>query len=226
MPGNEPTTLLAAVDDTIAGVIVEPVQGLTGARDLPVELLQAARTACDRAGALLIFDAVQCGVGRCGAFTAAESYGVTPDLLTLAKGLASGLPISAVVTTDAVAALIKSGDLGSTFGGGPVPCAAALATLAVIDDEKLIENAITVGNHLRDGALALGPKKVIATQGRGLLLGLRLHRPAVEIQTAMLRHQIITGTSSDPQVLRLMPPLSFSIPEAELLLAALAQVLS
>lgn len=226
VPWNDPATLLSAVDDTIAGVIVEPVQGLTGARDLPVELLQAARTACERAGALLIFDEVQCGVGRCGAFTAAESYGVTPDLLTLAKGLASGLPISAVVTTDAVAALIKSGDLGSTFGGGPVPCAAALATLAVIDDEKLIENAITVGNHLRDGALALGPKKVIATQGRGLLLGLRLHRPAVEIQTAMLRHQIITGTSSDPQVLRLMPPLSFSIPEAELLLAALAQVLS
>mgnify|MGYP000868071351 FL=1 len=226
VPWNDPATLLSAVDDTIAGVIVEPVQGLTGARDLPVELLQAARTACDRAGALLIFDEVQCGVGRCGAFTAAESYGVTPDLLTLAKGLASGLPISAVVTTDAVAALIKSGDLGSTFGGGPVPCAAALATLAVIDDEKLIENAITVGNHLRDGALAIGPKKVIATQGRGLLLGLRLHRPAVEIQTAMLRHQIITGTSSDPQVLRLMPPLSFSIPEAELLLAALAQVLS
>ena len=226
VPWNDPATLLSAVDDTIAGVIVEPVQGLTGARDLPVELLQAARTACDRAGALLIFDEVQCGVGRCGAFTAAESYGVTPDLLTLAKGLASGLPISAVVTTDAVAALIKSGDLGSTFGGGPVPCAAALATLAVIDDEKLIENAITVGNHLRDGGLALGPKKVIATQGRGLLLGLRLHRPAVEIQTAMLRHQIITGTSSDPQVLRLMPPLSFSIPEAELLLAALAQVLS
>jgi acetylornithine/succinyldiaminopimelate/putrescine aminotransferase len=226
VPWNDPATLLSAVDDTIAGVIVEPVQGLTGARDLPVELLQAARTACDRAGALLIFDEVQCGVGRCGAFTAAESYGVTPDLLTLAKGLASGLPISAVVTTDAVAALIKSGDLGSTFGGGPVPCAAALATLAVIDDEKLIENAITVGNHLRDGALALGPKKVIATQGRGLLLGLRLHRPAVEIQTAMLRHQIITGTSSDPQVLRLMPPLSFSIPEAELLLAALTQVLS
>lgn len=226
VPWNDPTTLLSAVDDTIAGVIVEPVQGLTGARDLPVELLQAARTACDRAGALLVFDEVQCGVGRCGAFTAAESYGVTPDLLTLAKGLASGLPISAVVTTDAVAALIKSGDLGSTFGGGPVPCAAALATLAVIDDEKLIENAVTVGNYLRDGALALGSKKVIATQGRGLLLGLRLHRPAVEIQTAMLRHQIITGTSSDPQVLRLMPPLSFSIPEAELLLAALAQVLS
>lgn len=226
VPWSDPATLLSAVDDTIAGVILEPVQGLTGARDLPVELLRAARTACDRAGAMLIFDEVQCGVGRCGAFTAAESYGVTPDLLTLAKGLASGLPISAVVTTDAIAALIKSGDLGSTFGGGPVPCAAALATLAVIDDEKLIENAVTVGNHLRDGALALGPKKIVSTQGRGLLLGLRLHRPAVEVQTALLRHQIITGTSSDPQVLRLMPPLSFSISEAELLLLALAQVLS
>jgi len=225
VPWNDPAALLSTVNDSIAGVIVEPVQGLTGARDLPVELLQAARAACDRHGALLIFDEVQCGVGRCGAFTAAESFGVVPDLLTLAKGLASGLPISALITSDAVASHIKQGDLGSTFGGGPVPCAAALATLAVIDEEKLIDNAITVGNFLRQGALTLGPSKVVATQGRGLLLGLRLPRPAVEVQTALLGHHIIVGTSSDPSVLRLMPPLSFSRHEAELVLSALAEVL-
>ena len=226
VPWNDPATLLATVDDTIAGVILEPVQGLTGARDLPVELIEAARKACDRSGAQLIFDEVQCGVGRCGAFTTAQAIGITPDLLTLAKGLASGLPIAAVVTSDAIAAQIKQGDLGSTFGGGPVPCAAALATLAVIDEERLCENAVAIGEFLRHGALALGPDKVVAVQGRGLLLGLRLRRPAVEVQTALLRHHIIVGTSSDPSVLRLMPPLSFSASEAELLLQSLAEVLS
>ncbi len=226
VPWNDPATLLATVDDTIAGVILEPVQGLTGARDLPVELIAAARKACDRSGAQLIFDEVQCGVGRCGAFTTAQAIGITPDLLTLAKGLASGLPIAAVLTTDAISAHIKQGDLGSTFGGGPVPCAAALATLAVLDEERLCENAVTIGEFLRQGALALGTDKVVAVQGRGLLLGLRLRRAAVEVQTALLRHHIIVGTSSDPSVLRLMPPLSFSASEAELLLQALAKVLS
>lgn len=226
VPWNDPATLLATVDDTIAGVILEPVQGLTGARDLPVELIAAARKACDRSGAQLIFDEVQCGVGRCGAFTTAQAIGITPDLLTLAKGLASGLPIAAVITTEAISAHIKQGDLGSTFGGGPVPCAAALATLAVIDEERLCENAVTIGEFLRHGALALGPDKVVAVQGRGLLLGLRLRRPAVEVQTALLRHHIIVGTASDPSVLRLMPPLSFSASEAELLLQSLAEVLS
>lgn len=225
VPWNDPAALLSAVDDSIAGVILEPVQGLTGARDLPVELVQAARQACDRHGALLIFDEVQCGVGRCGAFTAAEALGVTPDLLTLAKGLASGLPISALLTTEAVAAQVHQGDLGSTFGGGPVPCAAALATLAVIEEEQLIKNAMTVGEQLRQGALGLGNGRVAAVQGRGLLLGLRLRRPAVEVQTALLAHRILTGTSSDPQVLRLMPPLSFSRAEAEQVLAALSEVL-
>lgn len=224
-PWNDPAALLSLVDDSIAGVILEPVQGLTGARDLPVELVQAARQACDRHGALLIFDEVQCGVGRCGAFTTAEALGVTPDLLTLAKGLASGLPISALITTETVAAQVKQGDLGSTFGGGPVPCAAALATLAVIDEERLIENALTMGAHLRAGALALGSDRVTAVQGRGLLLGLRLRRPAVEIQTALLPHRILTGTSSDPQVLRLMPPLTFSRAEADQVLQALSEVL-
>ncbi len=226
VPWNDPATLLATVDDTIAGVILEPVQGLTGARDLPVELIAAARKACDRSGAQLIFDEVQCGVGRCGAFTTAQAIGITPDLLTLAKGLASGLPIAAVLTTDAISAHIKQGDLGSTFGGGPVPCAAALATLAVLDEERLCENAVTIGEFLRHGALALGTDKVVAVQGRGLLLGLRLRLAAVEVQTALLRHHIIVGTSSDPSVLRLMPPLSFSVSEAELLLQALAEVLS
>jgi acetylornithine/succinyldiaminopimelate/putrescine aminotransferase len=213
---------MVAVDQSVAAVIVEPVQGLVGARDLAPEFLRAAREACDAAGAVLIFDEVQCGVGRCGGFSAAEPVGVTPDVITFAKGLASGLPIGAVIATPAVTAGLGVGDLGSTFGGGPVPCAAALATLDVIDREGLIENAIRIGSRLTAGARSLGVRRV---SGRGLLLGLHLDRPAAEVQRALFARRIITGTASDPAVLRLLPPLTFSAPEADLLLAGLAEVL-
>lgn len=223
VPFGDITALAAAVDETVAAVIIEPVQGMSGARDCSPEFLVAAREICDRHGARLIFDEVQCGVGRCGAFTAAESFGVVPDLLTLAKGLASGIPIAALLTTRAIADMLVLGDLGSTFGGGPVPCAAALATIRVIERDMLIENAIAVGAHLTRGALTLG---IPGVQGRGLLLGLRLGRPAAPVQRALFARRILTGTSSDPTVLRLLPPLSFSITEADLLLAGLAEALA
>jgi acetylornithine/N-succinyldiaminopimelate aminotransferase len=220
---DDVAALGAALDETVAAVILEPVQGMGGARVVSAEFLAAARALCSERGALLIFDEVQCGVGRCGAFTAAEAVGVTPDLLTMAKGLASGLPIGAVVTTPDVAAGISVGDLGSTFGGGPVPCAAALATLEAIDTEGMIANAMEVGDHLRREALALG---VPAVQGRGLLLGLRLGRPAAAVQQALFERRILTGTANDPEILRLLPPLSFSRDEADLLLAALKEILN
>ena len=222
VPVDDVAALDAAVDDTIAAVVMEPVQGLAGARDLSVEFLRAARRLCEARGALLVFDEVQCGVGRCGAFTAAEAYGVVPDVLTLAKGLASGLPIGAVMTTPAIGDRLAVGDLGSTFGGGPVPCAAALATLDVIERENLIANAVEVGDYIRAGALALG---IPAVTGRGLLVGLRLGRPAVPVQRALFERRVLTGTASDPEVLRLMPPLSFNRREADLLLGALREVL-
>ena len=223
VPADAVAALDAAVDDTVAAVILEPVQGLSGARDLSAEFLRAARAACDRHGAALIFDEVQCGVGRCGAFSTAEAVGVVPDLLTFAKGLASGLPIGAVIARPTVTASIGVGDLGSTFGGGPVACAAALATLDVIEREGLIENAVRVGARLTRGARALGVRHV---SGRGLLLGLHLERPAAEVQRALFGRRIITGTASDPKVLRLLPPLSFSAQEADLLLTGLKEVLA
>jgi acetylornithine/N-succinyldiaminopimelate aminotransferase len=219
---DDADAMAAAVDESVAAVIVEPVQGLAGARDLAPGFLRAARRACDLHGAVLVFDEVQCGVGRCGAFTAAEAVGVTPDVVTFAKGLASGLPIGAVVATPAVTAGLTLGDLGSTFGGGPVPCAAALATLDVIAREGLVENAVRIGAKLTAGALGLGVRRV---SGRGLLLGLHLERPAAEVQRALFDRRIITGTAADPRVLRLLPPLSFSDREADLLLAGLAEVL-
>ena len=222
VPFNDVDAVTRAIDESVAGLIVEPVQGLTGARDCSREFLEAARAACDRAGAALIFDEIQCGVGRAGAFTAAEVYGVTPDLLTLAKGLASGLPIGAMVATRAMTASLKPGDLGSTFGGGPVACAAALATLEVLDREQLYANVQRVSARIREWACGRG----IAVQGLGLLLGLRLPRPAAEIQKALFAHRVLTGTASDPSILRLLPPLSFSLDEAGLLLAALDRVLA
>jgi acetylornithine/succinyldiaminopimelate/putrescine aminotransferase len=223
VPFNDAAALEGLIDDTVAALIVEPVQGMMGARDCSQSFLQAARRATAAHGAMLIFDEIQCGVGRSGSFSAAESYAVVPDLLTMAKGLGSGLPISATVAADAIAAEVKVGDLGSTFGGGPVPCAAALATLEVIDNESLRQNVRVVGQRVRDGAGRAGVQDV---QGRGLLLGLRLDRPAVDVQRALFERRILTGTSTDPMVLRLMPPLSFSIAEADRLIAALVEVIA
>jgi acetylornithine/succinyldiaminopimelate/putrescine aminotransferase len=223
VPFDDVGALDAAIDDTVAAVLVEPVQGFAGARNCSIEFLEAARRLTHERGSVLLFDEVQCGVGRCGAFSAAEAVGVTPDALTFAKGLAAGLPIGAVVASQRLTDALALGDLGSTFGGGPVPCAAALANIAVIERDGLIANAVEVGAHLARGAAALGVRRV---SGRGLLLGLHLERPAVEVQRALFGRRVLTGTATDPQVLRLLPPLSFSLREADLLLAALAEVLA
>jgi len=222
VPFNDMAALKRAVDRNVAAVIIEPVQGFAGARDGTPEFLEAARRICTEQGTTLIFDEVQCGVGRCGAFSAATSFGVTPDVITFAKGLASGLPIGAVVATEELTRGLTPGDLGSTFGGGPVACAAALATIAVIVEEGLVQNAIDIGRYLARVALDLGVRRVT---GRGLLLGLHLDRPAATVQTALFGHRILTGTSTDPAVLRLLPPLSFSQREADILLIGLKQVL-
>ena len=222
VPFNDIKALEAAVNKEAAAVIIEPVQGFAGARACAPEFLSAARRVCTDQGAALIFDEVQCGVGRCGAFSAAESFGVTPDALTFAKGLAAGLPIGALVASEELTSTLSPGDLGSTFGGGPLPCAAALANIAVIEKEQLIENAVHIGLYLTQEVLKLGVPRV---SGRGLLLGLQLDRPAVEVQRALFTHRILTGTSTDPAVLRLLPPLSFSRHEAELLLSGLKDVL-
>jgi len=222
VPFNDIAALESAVDQSVAAVIVEPVQGFAGARDCSPEFLHAARRICRDRGAALIFDEVQCGVGRCGAFSAAEAYGVVPDILTFAKGLASGLPIAAVVATPEITSTVTLGDLGSTFGGGPVPCAAALATIAVIERERLIENAVAVGGYLARGIRKLGVSRV---SGRGLLLGLHLGKAAAPLQQALFQHHILTGTATDAEVLRLLPPLSFSHSEADILLTGLKDVL-
>lgn len=224
LPFNQLEGLDRVITTAVAAVILEPVQGMSGARACSVEFLQRIRDLCSDRGVVLIYDEVQCGIGRSGAFTAAEAFGVVPDIVTLAKGLASGLPIGALVASPAITGEIRVGDLGSTFGGGPVPCAAALATLEVLDQEGLIANARVVGASLAAGALRL--PAVQGVDGLGLLLGLRLDRPAAGVQQALFDRRILTGTASDPAILRLIPSLCFTRDEADILLAALAEVLA
>ena len=223
VPFNDVGALEQAMDDTIAAILLEPVQGFSGARTATHEFLQAARSLCDRHGAKLLFDEVQCGVGRTGTFTAAEQFGVVPDAIAMAKGLAAGLPIGAVIAVSSLVDDIKVGDLGSTFGGGPVPCAAALANIAVIEREDLLANVRTVSEQIVSEAAKL--PDVVRVHGRGFLIGLELNRPAADVQRALWQHRVLTGTSTDPRTLRLLPPLSFAPDEAALLLQALRAVL-
>ncbi len=223
-PWARPELLPALIDESIAAVIVEPVQGLAGAREVGAEVLKTMRKACDAAGAVLIFDEVQCGCGRTGAFTAAQSYGLTPDILTLAKGIAAGLPMGAVLLSPRIAKHVAQGDLGTTFGGGPIPCAAAAANLEVIRDEGLAQRALELERRLRRGLADLSPIQRIA--GRGLLLGLVLDRPARPLQLALFERGILVGSANDPAVLRLLPPLVLTNDEADTFLTTLHEVLS
>jgi acetylornithine/succinyldiaminopimelate/putrescine aminotransferase len=199
---DDPAAAAQAVDSDTAAVIVEPVQGVGGAYDVGKPLLQALRQRCDDVGALLIFDEVQCGMGRTGAPFAANYHGVTPDIITAAKALGSGFPVSALMLSSQVAARIKYDDMGTTFGGGPMACAVVEAVIEAIESQSLLANVRQVSAYIRSNCV-VGP--VVGTQGAGFLLGLKTSRPAKEVQAALLQRNILTGTSGDPHVLRLLP---------------------
>ena len=221
VPRGDLEALARAVDERTAAVILEPVQGVAGAVPLGRDFLAAARAATDRAGARLIFDEVQCGLGRVGAPFAARLYGVTPDLLTVGKGLAGGLPAAAVLARSATLPALAPGDLGTTFGGGPAVMAAVEATLAVLSEEGLALRARILGREL---ARLGGVGPVLRTQGEGLLVGLVCSRPAQQIQAELLARDILVGTSADPAVVRLLPPLVLGLEHVDRLRAALAEL--
>ena len=216
---------LAAIEAEVTGrtaaVIVEPVQGLAGAVDLGAPFLAALRRRCDAVGACLIFDEVQCGVGRTGAPFAANLYEVTPDVLTTAKALGNGFPCAAVLLSAPLTAALKMESLGTTFGGGPMACAAILAVLEAIEDEGLLERVTRIGAYIRAQCL-VGP--VTAHQGAGLLVGLRTTAPARQVQAQLLECGILAGTSSDPHVLRLLPPYILEEEHVDMLRDALAEL--
>ena len=216
---------LAAIEAEVTGrtaaVIVEPVQGLAGAVDLGAPFLAALRRRCDAVGACLIFDEVQCGVGRTGAPFAANLYEVTPDVLTTAKALGNGFPCAAVLLSAPLTAALKTESLGTTFGGGPMACAAILAVLEAIEGEGLLERVTRIGAYIRAQCL-VGP--VTAHQGAGLLVGLRTTAPARQVQAQLLECGILAGTSSDPHVLRLLPPYILEEEHVDMLRDALAEL--
>jgi acetylornithine/succinyldiaminopimelate/putrescine aminotransferase len=206
LPFGDLAALVAADFSDIAGIIVEPIQSMAGIKTASREWFQALRAKCDGSGTLLIFDEIQTGMGRLGTPFAAQFYGVRPDLITSAKGLASGVPMGALLMTAAVASKLKGGDLGSTFGGGPLACAALLATVEVIEAEGLMGRASKAAARLRK---ELKDSIVNEVLGEGLLLGLRSAHAAA-LKKHLLARNILVGGSGDPTVLRLMPPLNVS----------------
>jgi acetylornithine/succinyldiaminopimelate/putrescine aminotransferase len=215
---------LAALEEALSGaaaLIVEPVQGQAGAYEMGGPWLAAARELTRAAGAVLIFDEVQCGIGRSGQPFAAQAYGVTPDLLTMAKGLAGGFPAGAVLVSDELAEGLKEGDLGTTFGGGPLASALISTVIRIIEDEGLLQRVRDLSERIR-ATCVTGP--VTAIQGLGFLIGLRTTRPAKEIQTELIGHGILTGTSGDPHIVRLLPPLVLEASHVAALASALAEI--
>jgi acetylornithine/N-succinyldiaminopimelate aminotransferase len=204
-----------------AAVIVEPVQGLAGALDLGAPFLAALRRRCDEVGSLLIFDEVQCGMGRTGQPFAANLYGVMPDMLTTAKALGNGFPCAALMMSQRIAAGLTLESLGTTFGGGPMACALIESVIEAIESEQLLERVQRIGAYIRSTCIT-GP--VSGYQGAGLLVGLRTTRPAKAIQAELLEVGILTGTAVDPQVLRLLPPFILEEEHVDMLSQALREL--
>jgi acetylornithine/succinyldiaminopimelate/putrescine aminotransferase len=218
IPRDDIAAARSMIDDSIAAVIFEPVQGVAGAYDLSTEFIETLRSETSAHGAVLIADEVQSGMGRCGQFFAVKAHGIAPDIITSAKALGGGIPCGAVMCTEAISARFGSGDLGSTFGGGPIAAAAIKATVQGILAEHLLANVRAREAQIRERCM-VGPVRKI--QGMGLLLGLVCDRPAVEVRDALLEHDILTGTSSDPNVLRILAPLVLQESHVEHLALAL-----
>ena len=212
----------AAADGNVACVLIEPVQGEGGINPATPAFLESAAELARGHGGLLVFDEVQCGVGRTGTFFAHEQLGVKPDAVTLAKGLANGLPIGALLVADEAAGGFQPGDHASTFGGNPVTCAAACAVLDALD-EGLLAHVRELGARLTAGLAAL--PGVLEVRGLGLLVGCELDRPAGPLAAACLERGLVVGTAGE-RVLRLTPPLVATAKDVDLALATLAEALA
>src|SRR5437868_4540603 len=216
----------AVADDSVAAIMLEPIQSMAGVKIAPPEFYRALRELCDEISISLIYDEVQTGVGRTGDWFFAGSSagdGVVPDVITLAKSLGSGIPVGACLVTEKIASHIKENDLGTTFGGGMIAMAAVEATLEAIENDRMLPNVREVERYLRERLKEVG--QVVNVHGRGFLLGLEFADSAKKVHEALLEEKIITGTSSDAKVLRLLPPLCLQQDQVDLLVEALLKVL-
>lgn len=228
VPANDISALAAAVDGSVAAVLLEVVQGEGGVWPLSAEYMAAARSICDVHDCLLIIDEIQTGFFRTGPAFAFQGFGIEPDVITVAKALANGLPIGGIVARDDVAAALQPGDHGSTFGGGPAICAAGRATIASLIAENVGENAVHSGEYLRAGlrALAETTGAITDVRGAGLMVGASLARPiAAEVGEKALGRGIVLNTIGT-DILRFLPPLVCGKPEIDTLLSTLSDILA
>ena len=218
---NDSTAAQEMINGDTAAVIVELVQGMAGAYELEREFAATLASRCAETGALLIVDEVQSGMGRSGYPFAADAYQIKPDLLTVAKSLGAGFPCGAVLMTNEIATNLGTGDLGTTFGGGPLACALIETVIDEIIGNDLMENVRAVSTALLN-SLPAGP--VESAQGMGFLVGLRCSAPAKLVRDGLLERGILVGTSADPAVIRLLPPLVLGQPHIEELIDALTDM--
>jgi predicted acetylornithine/succinylornithine family transaminase len=220
---DDADALAGAVGDRTAAVMLEPIQGETGVNLVPDEVIVAAREACDGAGALLLFDEIQTGMGRTGSLWAYEQLPARPDVMTSAKALGGGLPVGACITSEATADVLEVGDHGSTFAGGPLVAAASLAAFEVIDDAELLRRVRELGGRLREGLESLDA--IDEVRGRGLMVGARLQDGgAKEVASRALAEGLIINPIGD-ETLRFLPPLVIGDPEIDEALEILGRVL-
>jgi predicted acetylornithine/succinylornithine family transaminase len=226
VPLNNMEALQQSMNEQTAAVLLEPLQGEGGVNIADADYLQAVRALCDEHGLLLILDEVQTGIGRCGTMFAFEQAGIVPDILTLAKGLGGGVPIGSMLATEAVAASFGPGTHGSTFGGNPLSCTAALTVLEVIESEDMLAHVQARGAQLYQGLLKLKARFPIIqnVRGRGLLVGAALSVDAATVVTAA-REQGLMILLAGPCVLRFLPPLNVTESEVNEALALLASAL-
>ncbi|MFN8484724.1 MAG: acetylornithine transaminase [Anaerolineae bacterium] len=220
---NDLESAAATIGDDVAAVIVEPVQGEGGIYVATPEFLAGLREICDRHNALLIFDEVQCGLGRTGKLWAYEHYGVTPDMMTLAKPLGGGLPMGAVLATDNVAQALHPGDHGTTFGANPVICRAAQVVLKRINTPAFLAHVTEVGDYLKRGVESLGTPHVKEVRGLGLMVGVEMDTAAAPLIDAAYAHGLII-TSAGENVLRFVPPLILETWHVDELLTGLKEI--
>jgi acetylornithine aminotransferase/acetylornithine/N-succinyldiaminopimelate aminotransferase len=216
-----------AFSERVCALVIEPIQGEGGVVPLPVPFVRASRELCDRYNAVLVVDEIQCGLGRTGKYFAFEHYGIKPDVMTLAKSLAAGYPLGAVLGNDRVAASLGPGDHGTTFGGGPLACRLALEVLDIIEQEGLLAKVAESGERLADGLrkLAQHHPSMGEVRGMGLMIGVQIGSAAKDVVARLLDRGYIANAAHDT-VLRLLPPLNISHHDIDEFLAALDTVMS
>ena len=226
IPFNDTKAIKEAVNEEVAAFIIEPVQGEGGIHIADKPFMRELKDICNKENILLIFDEIQCGMGRTGKYFAKEHYGVQPDILTSAKALGSGMPISAIITNQKVSDVIGFGDHGTTFGGNPLATAAALAAVEVIEDEELIKQAAEKGEWMRSQILENNPKTygIKEVRGLGLMIGIELEFEAKPIVSKMLEKGVLANATAE-NVLRFVPPLNITYNELKTVLDVMYQSL-